>query len=92
MNKQKAFFLLSPEDIVNENAENYHVFTGYHEAPDKWAITKTDSVCGQVVCKKKSSATHWGTDETRFHRELIDLQAGGKNICGQCMAHFFADD
>ena len=93
MSKQNAFFLLSPEYIVNENAENYHIFTGYHDTDtDKWTITSAKSVCRQVEHKSTLSSTYRDTDEKRFHHKLIDLQGKGKNICGQCMAHFFADD
>ena len=93
MSRQKALFLLAPRYLANENAENHHIFTGYHDTgTGGWTITSAKSVCRQVELEGTFSSTYRDTDKTRFHHKLIDLQDRGKNICGQCMAHFFADD
>jgi len=93
MERQAAFFLVTPENIQGENIRNAHVFDGLHEiASGKWFFTSDSSRCGKVYMEEEGVSTVRNINDKDFCRELINGHNIEYDVCGLCMATFFSDD
>ena len=93
MSKERAYFLLSPDSIDGDYVKNYHIFDGYYSTVTGWRITDKESRCGKV-CTETVNVTSIvkNTDDEAFCATVIRKHFSGINVCGNCMATFFADD
>ncbi len=92
MSKVNAIFLVEPEYLVGENVQNAHVFDGsYDISTNKWSLRDT-SRCGKLSLAAYTVKIRQ-TDSKEFCHEVVDRHYSGKsNVCGVCMASFFADE
>lgn len=92
MAKENAVFLFKPENIEGADVQNAHVFDGYYDADSEaWKFYSGPSRCGKVFRKDRKGSALRETDEKKFCHELIEGHDKIFNVCGMCMASFFAD-
>jgi len=93
MEREAAFFLLTPENIQGENIRNAHIFDGvYDPVSGKWFFASDSSRCGKVYMEDEGVSAVRNIDAKDFCRELVDGHNREYDVCGLCMATFFSDD
>ena len=92
MARKDAVFLVDLENIEGDDILNAHVFDGYYDTTSKeWFYTSNLSRCGKVNRKKETGSIARNIDEKKFCYRLIEGHDEDFNVCGMCMASFFAD-
>ena len=87
-----AVFLVGPENIEGDDILNDHVFDGYYDTTsNEWVYSSNLSRCGKVNGKKRTSSIVKDIDGKKFCHRLIEGHDEDFNVCGMCMASFFAD-
>lgn len=86
-----------PKFIEGEGPHNVHIVEARITKEDDGRILaapndELKTVCGaQHLIKDKRTYTIVATDEKVMRSELSRLQNAGVEVCGQCVAHFYAD-
>lgn len=86
-----------PKFIEGEGPHNVHIVEAKisKEKDGRIYATPNDELvtaCGaQHLVKDKRTYTIVATDENVMRAELARLQNAGVEVCGQCVAHFYAD-
>ena len=92
-----GWVVVSPDVIVSDSANNYHVVEVEIKREDGKIVetfrnAKNETMChGRFVKNGSHPNIVRAEDAATMRLELAKLQNEGKEICGQCVARFYAD-
>ena len=82
-------------DIDADNAKNIHVAEG--TITKNWGETKfrpnsaLATICGKKLKRQNRQNLLCSENPAAIRSRLADLQNNGKEVCGTCASHFYAD-
>ncbi len=84
--------------IAGDQPHNIHVVATFVEqAPDGTSTSRPNdelkTMCGnQALVQAKRSCILASTSAVEIRQKLAELQNSGSEVCGQCVATFYADE
>lgn len=85
--------IYNKQDINVEDAKNMHVAeVKFNETNTKLVPNSAhDTVCGLKLKTSGIRNVFNSKNDSLLRSELVKQQNGGKEVCGTCVAHFYAD-
>lgn len=84
--------IYKPQDIDVENAKNHHIADGIVNVDDSFRPNAArETVCGQKLMPTGTHNVFHTKDPAELRSKLSESQNNGKEVCGICVSHFYAD-